>query len=328
MPTPKKIFLAWASTARRSATLAKFFGAQLFVLPLTRKKVIFRLGQYLILAIRTFPILLKTKPTLIFVQCPPIYILFPVYLYAKLRKVKYIIDAHTAAFIGKGFHFAIYLDWLKFFAKRAKMTIIPNEELAKYLANWQIPYFILEDGIPNLSDFGLPKKELKIENKVAVICGFGSDEPIDEIVEAAKLVPNVQFYVTGAYPKVYTKRSSPNLQFTGFLSESDYIELLKQVDLVAVLTKRESTILCGAYEALSLEKPMILSDTKTLSHHFPKGVVRVENTVMAIADGIKNAYTLLPQLQSEISQLKLEKIRSWTEQAQKLKRSLEFIADC
>ncbi len=313
----KGIFLVWAKTSRRSTTLANFFKIKLRILPIQRSWSFFRLFQYSFFALRTFFILLREDPDIIFVQCPPIQILFPVYLYTKFLRSKFIIDAHTGAFIGQGRYFPIYLRWLRFFAQQAIMTILPNQGIVKYVATWKIPFFVLEDWIPDLEVTTIDKKLVK---SVGVICGFGADEPIAQIVEATKLVPDVQFYLTGNYPKAkFQLTAIRNLKFTGFLAEADYIKLIKQVDLLMVLTTRADTILCGAYEGLSLEKPLILSDTQTLRHHFPKGTIWIQNTAEAIAQGIEKAFASLPQLQAEISQLKLEKQQKWLQEAKKLK---------
>jgi len=201
------------------------------------------------------------------------------------------------------------------------MTIIPNDGIVKYLIKWGIPYFILEDGIP---DFVFSPAGEKPGKSIAVISGFGTDEPLGEMIEASKRVPAVQFFITGSYSKEWLNLPIVNLKFTGFLTEIDFIKLLSEVSLVMVLTTRPDTILCGAYEGLSLEKPMILSDTATLRSHFPKGVIHVENTAEGIAKGIKQAFSVLPQLQAEILQLKSEKTRQWLEKTKKLKELLEI----
>ncbi len=317
----KCIFLAWAQTARRASTLAKVLDAKLILLPVSSKNRIARLINYFYLVIRTLTILNQEKPDLVFVQCPPIQILFPVYLYTKFQKSKFIIDAHTGAFIGKGLHFPFYQKLLRFFAFRAKLTIIPNQGLAKFMRNWQFPFFILEDGLPS---FKVTSTVEKIEKSVVMISGMGKDEPLSEVLEATKMVPEIKIFVTGQYKDFIFKQSPPNLSFTGFLPEADYIKLLSQVDLIMVLTTRPDTILCGAFEALSLEKPMVLSDTSTLRQHFPKGVIYIENSPAGIAQGIKNAFLNLTELKAEAMQLKAEKTEQWAEQVIELKSMLGY----
>lgn len=322
----KRIFLVWAKTARRSTTLAKLLDAKLILLTIDRKGLLIRLFQYLILAIKTFFILLKENPDFVITQCPPIQILFPIYCYSKIRRSIFIVDAHTGAFIGKGLHYPVYVKILRFFLRRARLTIIPNQDLVNYLSPWKISYFILEDGLPNLEVKPVVEK---LEKAVVLVSGGGSDEPIGKVIKAAKLVPEVKIFITGA---AMPKKEEPltqnliNLTFTGFLAEPEYLNLLRQAEIIMVLTTRPNTILCGAYEALSLEKPMVLSDTETLRHHFPKGVIPVENTAEGIAQGIKQAFSTLPQLQAEILQLKSEKNQQWLEKTQQLKERLAVAA--
>jgi glycosyltransferase involved in cell wall biosynthesis len=318
----KRVSLVWAKTARRSSTLAQLLGAKLIILSIDRKGISIRLSQYLILAIRTFFILLKENPDFIICQCPPIQILFPSYCYSKIRKAVFVVDAHTGAFIGKGFHFPVYRKILKFFLCRARLTIIPNQGLVDYLLAWKISYFILEDGLPNLE---VKLVTEKLEKSVVLISGGGSDEPIEEVIKAARLVPEVKIFITGVEmgkKEESLSRNLKNLTFTGFLLEPEYLNLLRQAEVIMVLTTRPNTILCGAYEALSLEKPMILSNTKTLSHHFTKGIIAVENTAEGIAQGIKQLFLILPQLQSEILQLKSEKTKEWLDRTRQLKEQL------
>jgi glycosyltransferase involved in cell wall biosynthesis len=322
----KRVFLVWAKTARRSTTLAKLLDAKLILLTIDRKDLLIRLFQYLILAFRTYFILLKEKPDFVIVQCPPIQILFPIYCYSQIRKAIFIVDAHTGAFIGKGLHYPVYVRILRFFLRRARLTIIPNQDLVDHLLPWKISYFILEDGLPNLE---VKPVAGKLEKTVVLVSGGGSDEPIGEVIKAAKLVPEVKIFITGA---TMPKKEQPlsqnlfNLIFTGFLPESEYLNLLQQAEITMVLTTRPNTILCGAYEALSLEKPLILSDTETLRRHFPKGVIPVENTSEGIARGINQAFSILPQLQTEILQLKSEKTRQWLEKTQQLKERFAVAA--
>lgn len=322
----KRVFLVWAKTARRSTTLAKLLDSKLILLTIDRKGLLIRLFQYLLLAIRTFFILMKENPDLIICQCPPIQILFPIYCYSKVRKAIFIVDAHTGAFIGKGLHYPIYVRILRFFLRRAHLTIIPNQDLVDYLLPWKISYFILEDGLPNLEVKPVTEK---LEKMVVLVSGGGSDEPIGEVIKAARLVPEMRIFITGAaQPKKEEKliQNLANLTFTGFLPESEYLNLLRQAEIIMVLTTRLNTILCGAYEALSLEKPLILSNTKTLHRHFPKGVIPVENTAEGIAQGIKQAFSVLPQLQTEILQLKSEKTKQWSEKIRQLKERLAVVA--
>ena len=62
--------------------------------------------------------------------------------------------------------------------------------------------------------------------------------------------------------------------------------MLFSVDAVMVLSTAIHTMLCGCYEALGAEKPLITSNQIVLREYF-SGAVFVENTTIGISNGIK-----------------------------------------
>jgi glycosyltransferase involved in cell wall biosynthesis len=82
--------------------------------------------------------------------------------------------------------------------------------------------------------------------------------------------------VTGNYRKagIVPPTDAPNVTFTGFLADPDYVALLGRADVVIVLTSDDDLLNCGAYEALALDKPLILSDTKAIREYSGWGCPR------------------------------------------------------
>ena len=107
-------------------------------------------------------------------------------------------------------------------------------------------------------------------------------------LEAARKVPDVQFYITGSLedvdPKVLNKKSG-NVEFTGFLSDSQYVGLLRVSDAIISLTTLDHTMQRAAYEAVYLEKPVITSNFEILRRAFHLGTVHVDNNVEDISFG-------------------------------------------
>ena len=62
--------------------------------------------------------------------------------------------------------------------------------------------------------------------------------------------------------------STENIILTGFISDSDYHDLIESCDAMIVLTRRDDCLTCGAYEALSSCKTGVLSDTEVLRKTF------------------------------------------------------------
>lgn len=149
-----------------------------------------------------------------------------------------------------------------------------------------------------------------------MICSYGKDEPIKEMLQVPLLLPEYQFNLTGNATKLKIPcfQVSKNLKLTGYLNEPHYQELLENSDVIIVLTTRPDTVLNGAYEAVALEKPLITSDTEALRKHFYKGTIHTQNNAKAIAEAIKVATQHLNKLQSEISELRREKEEAWNSQ--------------
>ena len=61
---------------------------------------------------------------------------------------------------------------------------------------------------------------------MAFLGTFADDEPIEEVLEAAALPPEVNFYVTGDTAKAdkqTLEQAAPNVTFTGFLDPNGVI---------------------------------------------------------------------------------------------------------
>ena len=153
-----------------------------------------------------------------------------------------------------------------------------------------------------------------IEFKVAAICSFSDDEPVKEILDAADALPTVFFYISGdksRASKQILNRKQKNVKFTGFLSKSSYVDVLREVDAIIVLTKNDKTMLAGAYEALSLQKPLITSNWKPLRRYFNKGTIHVDNSSSQIESAIRIAQEKKEELEKQCHQHKFDKMGEW-----------------
>jgi glycosyltransferase involved in cell wall biosynthesis len=185
---------------------------------------------------------------------------------------------------------------------------------------------VLPDKIPDLqSDLSgmgsrLPMRE---DNsfRVAVICSFAPDEPVREILAAAKLRRNVTFYITGNFSAAMSSEEIAqitdelaNVIFTGYLDKTDYVSLLSDVNAVIVLTKRQDTMLSGAYEALSLAKPLITSSHPALLQYFSSGTIHANNTPEDIARALDKVIEQENRLSKESFELRNKRQIEWWRQ--------------
>jgi glycosyltransferase involved in cell wall biosynthesis len=164
----------------------------------------------------------------------------------------------------------------------------------------------LQDKLPELPYGEAKRSQLAGTHHITYICSFSDDEPVDEVLKAARsLDRSVVVHVTGN-GREYLSRVKDgipeNVVFTGFLPERDYQSLLGASDAIIALTRDEHLLLCGAYEAVSLAKPLILSDTECVRDYFRDGPVYTRNSggdlakAMRWAIGNRRALLLKSQL--------------------------------
>jgi hypothetical protein len=138
---------------------------------------------------------------------------------------------------------------------------------------------------------------------------------------AASEMPDVYFHITGdkknADKNLLTKKPD-NVIITGFLDYSNYVNLLKKVDVIMDLTTDNKSLLSGAYEAVALEQPLITSNWNSLRRHFNKGTIYVNNSSDDIRKAIVVAMTKKEELSKEMHQLKIERIKEWEEKLSNL----------
>jgi glycosyltransferase involved in cell wall biosynthesis len=180
---------------------------------------------------------------------------------------------------------------------------------------------VLADRIPKLE----PERRtpLRGSHNLVLICTYEKDEPFAAVVEAARrLDPSICFYITGRVSKAppeLVARAPDNVVFTDFLDEVDYVSLLGSCDVVMDLTLMEDCLVCGAYEALSLGKPMILSNTAALRDYFSQGVIYTANDPEALVRAVREALERREQLARDAQALRQRLQSSWELQCQRLR---------
>jgi glycosyltransferase involved in cell wall biosynthesis len=114
------------------------------------------------------------------------------------------------------------------------------------------------------------------------------------------------------------------VNFTGFISEFNYKLLLKESDVVVVLTTKDLILNCGAYEAISAIKPLVLSDTRTLRSYFEPGPVFVNIDPQSIADGIQLAWDERGLAKAQLTKLSGRLTESWKQQFEEVVKHIDL----
>jgi glycosyltransferase involved in cell wall biosynthesis len=301
------LFLSW-SYSRRSEDIAALLGIPYRFFPLSQKR---RLFQFPLLFLKTLLFLFRTRPSVVFVQHPPVHILFPVLVYYLLCGVRFIIDSHITpgtTLVEKPHH-RCYLLLHRFYSFFAEVTLFHSRAILERSVEWSGNFMVLENPVRELALRG----SYKVEHRPAVgmVTSFSPDEHVEEVTGAARKLPEVSFYITGSEEKIppALKTDLPlNVVFTGYISGISYYEFLHAMDLVIVLTDRPESALLGAYESIAAETPLVVSDTETMRECIPQGAAFVENNVESIRSGVEAGLVDREKLKTEIVKLRRNKL--------------------
>jgi len=306
----KNLFIIWNPFQRRSESLAAIFDLQTkyYHYDWEERGKFFKLLSYIPKFYLTMHALVKYKPRYVFLQLAPTPLLYAAAMYRMLTGNHYISDCHNTM---------IYDDhWIKWpFAKsllrRSYITLIHNEDVRELANRINIPSMILRDPLPVMevaedveTVAGISIKKTKY---VIIPCGMAADEPVAELFDAARAVPDVLFVMTWfkeGLPADTLSKAPENMCFTGFLSERNFNALFANANAAIVLTTREGTQPSGASEAIALGVPIILSEIRTTKRLYMDAPVFVKNEPESIAAGICIALENGEQLSAKIAGLR------------------------
>lgn len=308
------LFLVWGPPiyGPRSKVLTRELGLNSihFVYSTTRRGGVIGPLKYTYQALATLRLLFRERPKLVFVQNPPSFAVFFVYLYCMLVGARFVVDAHSIALQKKVW---MWPGWLtRMWVRAAVTTLVTNEHFQQKIQAWGGHSFVLRD-IPTeyTTDENYP---LNGNFNVVVVNTFAWDEPIGEILTAAEELPQVSFYVTGKTERASQEvlESAPaNVHFTGYLADPTYFGLMNTSDSVMCLTTRDNTMQRGACEALSMGKPIITSDWPLLREYFSNGTVHVSNSSESIRQGVSELVNHYDSYQNGIQELQTSQRREW-----------------
>lgn len=315
-----RLWIAW-EIQRRNRTASHALGAPLLEIDVGGH----RLSRYLKSAWRTLKVLYQESPQIVIAQSPSIFLAVLAVVYGKVVQRFIVIDAHNAA-IDRLPERNILGAVSRWVFREANLTVVTNEGLASKVEKYGGRVAILPDPLPN---FSRPKR-MALEGvfNVLFICTWANDEPFEDVIRAAYRIPReIYIYITGnsrGREAIVGEGLPPNVMLTGFVPEEEFEGLLHSVDAVMDLTSREDCLLCGAYEAVSAERPLILSDTFALRDYFDEGALFTDNTEAHIAKTIMEARDQYADLQVRIRNLKKDMPTRWNTYLRMLEAQLDI----
>lgn len=315
----QKVWINWESH-RRSSELSKALGFQYYCFEYNG------LYRYPLSIYKTCLKLIKHRPSVLAIQNPSMILACFACLYKKIFKTFLIVDRHTTFRLNKpksgNLRIWIFMKLHYLTLKNADLTIVTNEYLSILVNKNGGKAFVLPDKLPTFRQPRILELSEKSTN-ILMISSFGKDEPLLEVFKAMSQLEgtsDVRLYVSGNYKKVedYILKQRPqNVTFTGYLSDQDYIDLLFSVDGVIALTTSDYCMLCGCYEAVSAEKPLITSHTEVLIKYF-YNAIHVKNDAKSISNAIIEIDNKLSEYANNTKKMKESIETTWARHFKKL----------
>ncbi|MBF4572943.1 glycosyltransferase [Herbiconiux sp. VKM Ac-1786] len=302
------MFISWIRHHGRSADLAEALGIEAVFLDGGSGNV---LRRYLRQWNETRSLVRTRAPSSIIVMQPPIVALLAVLSVRQGRRAQLVGDLHTGALENPKWRWASG-PMLRMLRKRG-FAIVTNEALAEQVEARGTRVVVMHDLLPSLPEgLGDAPDDPTLapvlgQGYILVPLAYANDEPVEALLEAAAAEPGITWVLTGKAPEAVRQGASPNIRFTGYVTNDDFQRLLRYSTAVAALTDREYTMQRAGYEALGAGRPLITASTRTLSGYFGDAVVYMDGTVDSIRSAARCAIDDSSGLADRTVALKAEK---------------------
>lgn len=295
------IYIAWHPFQQRTYSLAQKLGVEpcWFHYDWEKHNKFIKLFAYLVKGISTILLCVRYSPKQIFVQLPPVPVLYAVYFYSVLANKKIVYDCHNSLFCSH------WIRWpfVKGILNSCRSTVVThNDDIAKIALSHGYESMVLLDPLPErvlVKESVVLPKELVKKGYVIVPFSFSDDEPIDALLDAAIDVPDMIFVITWFEEKArnnVSREIPKNIVFTGFLDIELYKSVFSNAICALALTTREGTQPSVATEAISFGVPLIVSDLATTRKLYDKWPIYVDNEADSIATGLRQALDIHDEL--------------------------------
>jgi glycosyltransferase involved in cell wall biosynthesis len=205
------------------------------------------------------------KPQVLLLQLPQGPLLLEAYILKKLIGCKIIADVHTGFLLNTNWKGSILntpfvkllavTDWI-IVHNEAQLDIISKNVKNKTVVVYD-PWTLI----------ATESKVNKHEKYIVFPASFAPDEPLEEVIKAVNTSEQTtKLYITGNWKRMpeLKKYTTEKIQFTGFLPNQEFNDLLSGASAIITGTTREYTTMMSAWEAIAYNKPLAVTATKTL----------------------------------------------------------------
>lgn len=246
--------------------------------------------RYALSAALTAGFLLRRRPRAVLVQNPPIVPGAIAYIYCRRTGARLVLDSHPRGFGLKGSRAGrLFRPLHERMMRHAAATMVASEPLADEVRRAGGRPLIVHEP-PPLWRLDEPPS-VDAMTTVLWVGVFATDEPVGEVVEAARLLPDVRFVLTGdpdRCPPEVRAQAPDNVTFSGYRRGEDYRALVADATIMMVLTTAPTSVPRGAFEAVAHLRPLIVSDQPLLREQFPEALLAA-NEAAALAAAVQEA---------------------------------------
>ncbi|ABS05137.1 glycosyltransferase [Kineococcus radiotolerans] len=312
------LFITWQRHGGRAREIADALGGQaLQVHPrLPGGRRLPNVVRYALSSMSTAWALARLRPGAVMVVNPPVVPGLIVAAYSALTGRPFVLDSHTGSFgVKENPVTRAMLPVTRVLARRASAVAVAAQPWADQVRAWGGRAVIVHEAPPARTMLP-PEPDGKA---VALFVGvFAGDEPVAEVVEAARALPGVRFRITGDVDRCPAEllRSAPaNVEFVGFLDTGEYWRNVREAAVLLALTTEPTSVMRAAYEAVYAGRALVVSDWPVLRETFPLAH-HTANRADALAAAVREALAATDP-QAVAAAFDLQRAR-WAEQRQEL----------
>lgn len=306
--------VVWAPEGDRTQQFAERLDAELYCIHyLEFQRPILAPIKYVPQFVKTLTSLYTQHARVVYVTNPPVFAVLSVWFYCLLTGSTYIMDTHSPALYSRRWAWATPLQ--RALARRARLNIIDQERFRRLFESWGADAIILEKPLKELPRRAPPSRDGPFE--ITVVNIFAADEPLQPILDAARDLPGVRFYILGDTRRAAASLlavAPANVTFTGWLHQDAYWQRLQASHAVMALTTYPHSLLAGGHDGMAVERPLLLSDQPALTAYFTGGALFVDNTAAGIAAAVREMQATYPELRQQVIELRHEKQAHWQEE--------------
>lgn len=290
------VFISWTRENGRTRDLAAALGLEaVHVFSAGRFGL---LGRYARQLRETRRALRARRPQRIALMLPPA----PALLALSRRSapgVRVVVDLHTGFFLDPKWRWATGPS-LRLIRRIGATAIVTNATLRARCARAGVDAVILHDPI-------LERGPEPSSGHVLCPLSYANDEPVEAILEAARIAPEVDWVLTGRAPADVRALAPGNVRFTGFVDDAEYARLLDTAGAVAALTTRPHTMQRAGYEAFHAAVPQLTSDFPELREFYGDSARYAAPAAAPIAAGVRSLLADREELVARIVGLRAER---------------------